>query len=124
MPLVRPSDAVRHELHGAAFTSYAAPSLGSRELCAWRLEVPAGQTGVPHRISREEVFLVLDGAPVISLDGQPHQLAAGDVLVAPAGATLQLDNPGDVPVTAWVTTSVGLEGVLPDGTRITPPWVR
>ncbi|MGH3736401.1 MAG: cupin domain-containing protein [Micromonosporaceae bacterium] len=123
MPLVRPSDAVRHQLHGAAFTSYAAPSLGSRELCAWRLDVPAGVVGVPHRIGREEVFLVLDGEPVITLDDEPHPLTPGDVLVAPAGVTLRLDT-GERPVAAWVTTSVGFEGVLTDGTRITPPWVR
>lgn len=124
MPLVRPSDAVRHELHGATFTSYAAPSLGSQQLCAWRLDVPAGVTGVAHRIGREEVFLVLDGHPVITLDAEPHQLAPGDVLVAPPNSTLQLDTPEPTPAAIWVTTTVGFHAVLPDNSRISPPWVR
>jgi hypothetical protein len=34
------------------------------------------------------------------------------------------DNPGRQPATAWVTTSVGLEAELADGSRISPPWVR
>jgi hypothetical protein len=35
-----------------------------------------------------------------------------------------VDNPGDEPATAWVTTSVGLLGVLPDGSWISPPWTQ
>jgi mannose-6-phosphate isomerase-like protein (cupin superfamily) len=46
----------------------------------------------------------------------------GDVAVLPAGATVRVDNTGEAPVTAWVTTSVGLEAELADGSRIVPPW--
>jgi quercetin dioxygenase-like cupin family protein len=168
VPVVHAADAVVHELHGSVFASYAAPASGSRELCAWRLEVPAGAAGVAHTVSREEVLLVLSGSLRVTLDGgaelasgalaggalaggaqaggaqaggaEPADsgLAAGgaagsgracdavpgDAIVVPAGAALRIDNPAAEPASAWVTTSVGLEAVLPDGSRISPPWVR
>lgn len=124
MPVVRKAEAVRHELHGSTFHSYAAPARGSAELCAWRLEVAAGTRGVPHRVSREEVFLVLGGELRATVDGQPSSLAAGDVLVVGAGSELSVGNAGGRPASVWVTTSVGLEATMADGTTISPPWVR
>jgi mannose-6-phosphate isomerase-like protein (cupin superfamily) len=163
VPVVHAADAVVHELHGSVFASYAAPATGSHELCAWRLEVPAGSNGVPHTVSREEILLVLDGTLQVTLTGgaesgggvapgatvgpdgdagpggeaspggdaspdeapgKPVDATSGDVIVVPAGAVLRIDNPGAGQASAWVTTSVGLEAVLPDGSRIQPPWVR
>jgi Cupin len=174
MPVVHAPDAVVHEMHGSVFASYAAPASGSQELCAWRLEVPAGSAGAPHRVSKEEILLVLSGALQVSLTGGagpagpedsdedsdqdsvagtaasagtavatapaaaatpasagtaaaaaiPASAAAGDVIVVPAGSLLRIGNAGPEPATAWVTTSVGLEAVLADGSRISPPWVR
>jgi hypothetical protein len=49
VPVIRAGDAVVHQMHGATFTSYAAPARGSRELCAWRVELPGGTEGVPHQ---------------------------------------------------------------------------
>ncbi|TKA09035.1 cupin domain-containing protein [Actinacidiphila oryziradicis] len=123
MPAVRTAEAVVHEVHGARFTSYAAPARGSKELCAWRLEVPANLTGVAHTITREEVFLVLSGSVRLSIDGKPHTLTPGDAAIAPAGSSVRLDTM-DEPAAAWVTTSVGLEGILADGSRFAPPWVN
>ena len=60
----------------------------------------------------------------LTLDGEPHPLSPGDVAIAPAGSTLKFDNLTDAPATIWVTTSLGLEGVFPDGSRVSPPWVR
>ncbi|MDX6430791.1 MAG: hypothetical protein QOE54_3157 [Streptosporangiaceae bacterium] len=124
MPVIHAPEAVVHEMHGARFTAYATPASGSKELCAWRLEVAGGTRGVAHTISREEVFLLMKGAVSITIDGTVTTLAPGDAAVVPAGATLCLDNDTDEPASAWVATSVGLEAVLADGTRITPPWTR
>jgi quercetin dioxygenase-like cupin family protein len=146
MPIVRAGDTVVHDLHGSRFTSYTAPSRGGKELCAWRLDVPAGSEGVPHTVTREEIVFVLSGTLGVSLtDGtnkptgpqpndpqteggpglnNPQTCAPGDAIVIPPGATLRISNPGDEPASAWVTTSAGLEAVLADGTRLTPPWVR
>lgn len=124
MAILKEGDAVAHRLHGAVFHSYAAPARGSVELCAWRLEVEAGVTGMPHRVSREEVFLLLSGTVTVTLDGMPEVLAPGDVAVVPAGASVSVDNHGEGPAAVWVTTSVGLEATTGDGTVIRPPWTQ
>jgi len=126
MPVLHACDAVVHELHGSVFTSFAAPARGSRELCAWRLEVPPGTRGVPHTVSKEEVLLVLSGALHVTLDGTPAPAAAGpgDAVLVPAGTMLQVGNPGSETVAAWVTTSVGLEATTAGGSVIRPPWTQ
>ncbi|MDA8371636.1 MAG: cupin domain-containing protein [Nocardiopsaceae bacterium] len=122
MPVIRPADAVFHDMHGSRFTSFVAPARGSSELCAWRLEVPGGLAGVAHTITREEVFLVTEGEPHLTIDGRTSVLHPGDAAVVPAGSVLRLDNPAAQSASAWVTTSIGLEAVLSDGSRLTPPW--
>lgn len=123
MPVFRQNDAVEHEVHGSTFCSYVAPARGSTQLCAWRLTVPAGLQGTPHRPSREEVLLILDGELRITLDGATSRLGAGDVALVPAGSELRVDG-GAAAATAWVTTTPGLEAQLADGTRLVPPWAN
>ncbi|WP_035805239.1 cupin domain-containing protein [Kitasatospora mediocidica] len=122
MPVITPADATVHDMHNARFSSYAAPSSGSTELAAWQLEITAGTAGVPHTITREEVLLVLDGELRVHVDGTEHTARPGDAVLAPAGSLFAVDNPGDGPARAWVTTTVGLQARLADGTLITPPW--
>jgi quercetin dioxygenase-like cupin family protein len=124
VPIVRESDAVQHRLHGSTFHSFAAPASGSRELCAWRIEVAGGTEGIAHRVSREEVFLLLSGELEVTLDGLTGTLTPGEMVLVPAGCEVRVDNIGNGQATAWVTTSVGLQATLPDGSAISPPWVR
>jgi len=128
MPVIRAADAVVHDMHGSRFTSYAAPARGSAELCAWRLDVPAGCEGTGHAVNREEIMFMLGGTLLVTL-GDGAEAAgvacrAGDAIVIPPGSSVRVDNPGEELASAWVTTSVGLEAVLPDGLRLSPPWVR
>ncbi|MGW2564688.1 cupin domain-containing protein [Streptomyces sp. NPDC001537] len=124
MPVIRTSEAVTHEIHGARFISYASPLTGSKELCAWRGEIPAGTKAPVHTVSREEVFHLLIGELLITLDGRTERITAGDTVVVNPGATLGVENPTDQTAISWVTTSIGLEAVLADGTRLTPPWAN
>ncbi|MFF4273803.1 cupin domain-containing protein [Streptomyces sp. NPDC001536] len=124
MPVVRSSEAVTHEIHGARFVSYATPLSGSKELCAWRGEIPAGTKAPAHTVNREEIFHLLDGELLITLDDETHRIAAGDTLIINPGATLSVENPTDRTAISWVTTSIGLEATLADGTVITPPWAN
>jgi len=124
MPFVPASEAVPYETHGVRFVSYAASARGSKELCAWRTELSAETAGPPHRISREEVFLVLSGRLELTIDGQTRSLDVGDVAIAPPGSTLEVSNATKEPATMWVTTSIGLEASLADGSRISPPWAN
>lgn len=122
MPVIRSADAVVFEIHGATFRSYASSAAGSRELCFWRTELPDVGTGLPHRVSREEVFAVIEGRVQLTLDGEAHVLGVDDIAVVPAGASLRLDNLGPGPAALWVSTSTGLEAELEDGSRMSPPW--
>ncbi|GAA2236869.1 MULTISPECIES: cupin domain-containing protein [Kitasatospora] len=122
MPVISAGQATVHEIHGARFVSYASSATGSTELCAWRLEIAGGTPGVEHTITREEVLHVLSGTPAIALDGERTVLAPGDTVIAPAGVRLKVDNPGEQPAHAWVTTGSGLQAVLSDGSVISPPW--
>ena len=123
MPIISSAEATTFETHGSRFSSYVAPSRGSSELCAWRLEVPADLVGVAHRPNREEVLLVLDGELRITLDGVGAELHQGDVALVPASSELRVDA-GPLGATAWVTTTPGLEAVMGDGSRFTPPWTQ
>jgi quercetin dioxygenase-like cupin family protein len=122
VPVIRSSEAVVHEIHGARFVSYATPRTGSKELCAWRGEIPAGTKAPAHTVDREEIFHVLSGELLMTLDGRTHRVGAGDTVIINPGATLAVENPTSEVATSWVTTSIGLTAELADGTRITPPW--
>jgi|ERR1700761_292140 len=123
MPVIRSADATVHQVHGSTFSSFVAPSRGSAQLCAWRLTVPAGLRGVAHRPTREEVLLLLEGELTVTLDGMATVLAAGDVILVPADSEVRVDG-GTADAAAWVTTTPGLEAVMTDGSRITPPWAN
>ncbi|MFV8183162.1 MULTISPECIES: cupin domain-containing protein [unclassified Streptomyces] len=124
MPVIRTSEAVTHEMHGTRFVSYASPLAGSKELCAWRAEFPPGTKAPEHTVTREEIFHLLAGELLISLDGRTDRITAGDTVVVNPGATLGIENPTDRTAASWVTTSIGLEAELTDGTRVAPPWAR
>lgn len=124
MPVIRSSEAVTHEIHGARFITYANPATGSKELCAWRGEIPAGTKAPAHTVSREEIFHLLLGELLITLDGHAERISAGDTVIINPGATLAVENPTDHTAVSWVTTSVGLTAELADGTLITPPWAN
>jgi quercetin dioxygenase-like cupin family protein len=121
MPTITPDDAIVHRMHGSSFTSYVSPSSGSQQLCAWQLDIAADTAGVAHRVTHEEVLLVLSGTLLAELDGVVQTANRGDVVRVPANASFRVST-GEQPGRAWVVTSVGLQAVTDDGTRITPPW--
>ncbi|MBP0458622.1 cupin domain-containing protein [Streptomyces albogriseolus] len=124
MPFIRSDEAVVHEIHGGRFVSYIRPDTGSRDLAAWRVEIPAAMVGPTHTISDEETFCVLSGRLRLTIDGESAELREGDAAVAPAGSELAVANTTDQPAHMWVTTRVGLTAKLADGNTITPPWAH
>lgn len=124
MPVIHAADVQSHEMHGSRFTPLIRPSVGSSELCVWRVEVAPGTEGVPHRIRREEGFVVLAGSVTLTIEGGSARLVAGDAGVAPADSVIRLDNPSDQPAEVLVTAPVGFTGELLDGTVVNPPWVN
>ncbi|MEU6122601.1 cupin domain-containing protein [Streptomyces sp. NPDC047123] len=124
MPFIRADEAVVHEIHGGRFVSYVRPDTGSRDVAAWRVEIPAAMVGPTHTISEEETFYVLAGRIRLTIDAESAELRSGDAAVAPAGSELGIANTTDQPAHIWVTTRVGLTAELADGTTFAPPWAH
>jgi len=122
MPMIRGASAPAFTLPGVTFHGLASPSRGAQENAVWRLVMAPGVEPVPHRLTREEIFVALSGAAVAAVDGERHALAAGDSLVVPAGAEFSLSNPGSESFEAVVVLPVGGEAIMADGARFTPPW--
>ena len=123
MPVIERDAQRHHELHGARFHTLASPSLGSEETSVWRVQLEPGTPGLPHRLTREEIFVVVSGSAKATLDGTAHRLSAGSTLVLPAGVKLALET-GAEPLEAIVCLPVGGQGVVGDGAPFTPPWAE
>jgi quercetin dioxygenase-like cupin family protein len=121
MSVIASDDVDVFETHGVRFSSYVRPSRGSDQLCTWRVDVPAGPGGTPHRPSREEVICCVDGELTIAVDGTEHQLRPGDVAYIPAASAIRLDG-GPAGGAALVTSLAGLEATMSDGSQFRPPW--
>ena len=123
MPVIERDAQCHHELHGARFHTLASPSLGAEETSVWHLYLEPGTPGLPHRVTREEIFVVVSGSATASLDGTAHPLSAGSTLVLPAGVELSLET-GAETLEAIVCLPVGGQGVVGDGEPFTPPWAE
>jgi quercetin dioxygenase-like cupin family protein len=122
MPMLLRSDAPTFSLPGVRFTTLSSPRRGARENAVWEVTVDPGVAGSPHRLTREETFVALEGSAVAEVDGERHELAAGSALVVEAGRTLALSNVGPQPFRALAVFPVGGQAVIGDGPAFTPPW--
>ena len=120
MPVITPNDHLRHEIPGARFDTLASPLLGSAETSVWRLRLEPYTPGLPHRVTREEIFVVLSGSATATLDGRAEPLVAGSSLVLPAEVEFSLATDEDG-CEAIVCMPVGGQGIT-DGEPFTPPW--
>lgn len=122
MPMLFRGDAPIFNLPGIRFTTLSSPRRGARENAVWEVSVESGVAGSPHRLTREETFVALEGCAIVEVDGQRHELAAGSALVVEAGQTLALSNAGPQPFRALAVFPVGGQAVIGDGAAFTPPW--
>ncbi|MBI3791093.1 MAG: cupin domain-containing protein [Gemmatimonadetes bacterium] len=122
MPTIPAASAPRFALPGAQFTGLAAPSRGATETAAWIVEVAPHAPGAPHQVTREEVFVAIEGAAEFTIAGERHAVSAGGAVVVPALTDFSLANPHAQPFRAVVAFPVGGEALLPSGERFTPPW--
>lgn len=121
MPVITSHQRLLHEIPGARFETLASPSLGSEETSVWRLRLEPHTPGVPHRVTREEIFVALDGSATASLDGEAVSLVAGSSLILPPDVELALATGADG-FQAIVCMPVGGQGRLGEGEPFTPPW--
>lgn len=123
MGVTRAAEAPRFELPGAVFTVLASPSLGSRDLCTWRLTVAPNQDeDKPHTVSEDEIFMVISGTVRATPGGD--ELGPGDAVVVPAGDPILLVNTGSEPAELYVAVKAGFHGLMADGTKVSPPWAQ
>ena len=122
MPIIRSSAAPQFTVPGLTVTGLAAPSRGARETCVWRLSLAPDTPGTPHSVDREEIFVVLAGRAVATLDGEQLELAPGDALIVPAAQPFALANPHAEPFEAIAVLPVGGLAAMPAGAPFAPPW--
>jgi quercetin dioxygenase-like cupin family protein len=124
MPVLPASLSRTHEIPGARFTTLASPRLGSSETSVWRLELDAGASPVPHQVTREEIFVALEGEALATLDGVAQRVRPGDCLVLPPGVEFSLAATGEQPFGALVCLPVGGQAAMQKGEPFTPPWAE
>ena len=116
--------AATHELGGARFTSLATPSRGTTETSVWIVDLAPGTEGTSHRLTREEVFVVLAGRAEVRLGDTVSHAEVGDAIVVPPEVWFALAPVGTEALRAVCCLPVGGQGRLADGEPFTPPWAR
>jgi mannose-6-phosphate isomerase-like protein (cupin superfamily) len=124
MPVLHAPAAPTHDLGGARFTSLATPTTGCVDTAVWKVEILPGTPATPHSLTREEVFVVLEGAAAVRIAGVAEAAAAGDAIVVPAGVDFEIENASAGPLRLVCCFPVGGQACMADGTPFTPPWAR
>jgi quercetin dioxygenase-like cupin family protein len=122
MPIVQSPAEPTHELGTTRFTSLATPTRGSAETAVWKVEIAPGTPATPHSITREEIFVVLEGVADVAIDGRAGIAAAGDAIIVPADVPFEVANTGAQPLRLLCCMPVGGQAKLADGVVFTPPW--
>jgi mannose-6-phosphate isomerase-like protein (cupin superfamily) len=122
VPVLTAPSSPTHALGDTTFTSLATPSRGSRRTSVWEASIAAGETPTPHRLTDEEVFVVLEGVATVTFDAESALARAGDAVVVPPGVEFSLGNAGAGPLRLLCCLPVGGQAQLADGEPFTPPW--
>ena len=122
MPVITAPTGPTHHAGATRFTSLATPSRGCTRTSVWQIELPAGETPVPHLLTDEEVFVVLAGTARVELDGVTSTAVQGDAIVVPPDVPFALGNAGPEDLRLLCCLPVGGQARLPDGEPFTPPW--
>jgi quercetin dioxygenase-like cupin family protein len=122
MPAVLAADAPTFQAPGAVITGLASPSRGARDSAVWRVRFEPDVPSPTHALTREEVFVVLEGVLTARFADRAETATAGGALIVPAGEPFSL-----------VATETHAEAVcvLPvggmaemNGESFTPPWAE
>lgn len=124
MPVITPSSAPTHA-HGATrFTSLATPTRGgTHDTSVWRVDIAPATAATPHRLTREEVFVVLAGLAHVRIGDTRQDVVGGDVIVVPPDTDFELAT-SDQALSALCCLPVGGQAYLSGGAPFTPPWAQ
>ena len=112
-----------HEVPHARFYSLATPSRGSHETSVWRVQLTASLATPTHRLTREEIFVVLSGTLRVELGGVVSQANPGDAIVVPKDTDVALSCYSEH-AEVLCCLPVGGQAQLQDGQLFTPPWAE
>jgi mannose-6-phosphate isomerase-like protein (cupin superfamily) len=123
MPIIDAPSTCTHDLGPTQFTSLATPSRGSTQTAVWLVDIAPGTPATPHSLTREEVFVVLDGEAAVRIGADDGVARAGSAIVVPAGTSFEIANAGEAPLRMLCCLPVGGQAVVGDAT-FTPPWAQ
>src|SRR5262249_6654489 len=90
MAVITATDAPMFDAGGATITGLASPSRGSADTAAWRVRLHPDHPSPPHALSREEIFIVLDGAITARFSDREETATAGGALIVAPGEEFTL----------------------------------
>ena len=122
MTVISAEKAPTFETGHATITGLAAPSRGAIDTSVWRVKLNADEPSPPHSVTREEVFVVIDGTLAVRYEDRVERAHAGGALIVPAGESFSLAAIGG-PAEAVCVLPVGGRAVL-NGDVIVPPWAQ
>jgi mannose-6-phosphate isomerase-like protein (cupin superfamily) len=122
MPFIATCDAPAFALHGAAFTGLASPSRGASETAAWIVTLHSGTPATPHQLTREEIFVGLEGRAMATVGDQHYEVTPGSALIVPPHTMFTITNPDATPFKAVAVLPVGGQAMIAGKDPFTPPW--
>ncbi len=121
MPIIPAPASPTHDLGDTRFTALASPSRGSSETSVWIVEIDPGAPPAPHRLTREEIFVVLDGAASVRVGEVTGSASAGDTVVVPPDVSFEIACLGRTRLRMVCCLPIGGQACVGDAT-FTPPW--
>jgi mannose-6-phosphate isomerase-like protein (cupin superfamily) len=122
MTIIRENDAPRFGSDGVSVTGFASPSRGCATLSAWRVLLDPGASSPEHTLTSDEAFVALRGTARVTLDGNEHELGAGDCLVVAPERPFAIRNDGPEPFEAVCCMAAGGRAVVKGQGEFVPPW--
>ena len=122
MSIIRNQDAPRFGEDGVSVTGLASPSRGCATVSAWRVVLAPGAGSPEHSLTSDEAFVALRGRARVELDGERHELGAGDCLVVAPERPFRIANDGPEPFEAVCCMAAGGQAVVAGQGAFPPPW--
>ncbi len=122
MPFIAHQDAPIFDMHNARFLGLASPARGAQETAAWIVTLAPESTGAMHQLTREEVFVTLEGKATATVGDVTYELTPESALIVPAHTPLCISNPHSTPFRAVAILPVGAQASVAGGPSFTPPW--
>ena len=122
MTIIRDHEAPRFGDEGVSVTGLAAPSRGCATVSAWRVVLDPGASSPEHALTSDEAFVALRGRARVALDGEEHDLLAGDCHVVAPDRAFSIRNDGGEPFEAVCCMAAGGRAVVAGQGAFVPPW--